>query len=162
MAPWRGEDISSFEWLTCHLKPLQPQGQAVPPGAGREGALGRACPVAPDWQPHHPLALAPLWLGFTLRWEDVEQTSPTSPAARPSLSLHLGTCLFLHHHLDRELPGDTHTTSFTTEASSQSWSGISFSQSPWHTQGEQTLNKPVVPGRQLTKCPADPSAPPWE
>ena len=40
MAPWRGEDISSFKRLTCHPKRLQPQGRAVPPGAGREGLWG--------------------------------------------------------------------------------------------------------------------------
>ena len=60
-------------------------------------------------------------LGFTLSWEDVEQTFLTSPAARPPLSLHLGPCSFLHHGQDGELPGDTHTISFTTEASSWSW-----------------------------------------
>lgn len=51
MAPWRGEDISSFKRLTCHPKRLQPQGRAAPSWSWKGGALGWACPAALGWQP---------------------------------------------------------------------------------------------------------------
>ena len=166
LGTWRGKVVFSApvsqvpsDW-DPHLKRLQPQGQAVPPGAGREGLWGELAQWL--WTSGSPSSCSPpMWLGFTLSGEDVEQTSLTSPAARPLLSLHLGTCSFLHHHQDRDF----------LLTSSQSW--VWGQLLPWpmaHTRGIEmewnssslSMRRESGLGRQLTKCPTDPSEPPWE
>lgn len=118
-----GEDVSCCVWLKPHLKCLQQQGRGWLLGL-EEWRLWRwGCPVALDWQPHPPLAL---WLDFTLSWEEVE-SRPRPPPLQPDLSFHFSGPFRGHAHSctitnqDGESPGDTHTTSSTTEASSQSW-----------------------------------------
>ena len=104
------------------------------PGAGREGLWGElaqrlwagsppsSCSASLVTWPH------PQWGG---RGADLSHLlcSQTSPVPSP------GDVLIPAHRQDGELPGDTHTTSFTTEAS------------PWSLVWDQLLPRPVTHAR---------------
>ena len=92
------------------------------PWSWKGGALGRACPAALDWRP----TILLLCLPCDLASPSVGRTwsRPLPPPLQPDLPCPFTwghACSFLHHRQDGELPGDTHTTSFTTEASPWSW-----------------------------------------
>ena len=160
MAPWRGEDISSFKRLTCHPKRLQPQGRAVPPGAGREGLWGElaqrlwtggppsSCSASLVTWPH------PQWGGHgaDLSHLPCSQTSPVpSPGdmliPAPSPGQGLPVDLLSELGLGQLLPWSmAHTRGIEME-----WNSSSLS-----------IRRESGLGRQLTKCPRDPSEPPWE